>query len=69
MVPSFGCFTASPISLCERISLGDASGLCCTIELGVGYHWADEGGLAHRGFDYASVEGDDNFTEDYTYTN
>ncbi len=47
--------------LCQR-------GLCKVIELGVGYNW-----LAHDKHNpialttYASIEGNDNFTEEYTY--
>jgi cytochrome c oxidase subunit 2 len=49
----------SPI--CQR-------GLCKTIELGVGYHWLDEKGRSPIALStYASIEGDDNFTEHYTY--
>ena len=49
----------SPI--CQR-------GLCKTIELGVGYHWLDEKGNSPVALStYASIEGDDNFTEHYTY--
>jgi cytochrome c oxidase subunit 2 len=43
-------------------------GLCKTIELGVGYHLLDEGGRSPIALStYASVEGDHNFKEDYTY--
>jgi len=49
----------SPI--CQR-------GLCKTIELGLGYHWLDEKGSSPIALStYASIEGDDNFTEHYTY--
>lgn len=43
--------------------------LCKTIELGVGYHWLDEGERSSplSLSTYASVEGDNNFTNDYTY--
>ncbi|MEP6903637.1 MAG: DUF5777 family beta-barrel protein, partial [Actinomycetota bacterium] len=53
--------SASRSPLCER-------GLCRTIEVGLGYNW-----LAHDKDSpfalttYASVEGNDNFTEEYTY--
>ena len=48
----------SPI--CQR-------GLCKTIELGVGYHWLDERGRSPLALStYASIEGDDNFTENFT---
>ena len=43
-------------------------GLCRTIELGVGYHWLDEKGPSPVALStYASMEGDDNFTEHFTY--
>jgi plastocyanin len=49
----------SPI--CQR-------GLCRTVEIGVGYHLLDERGRSPIALSaYASIEGDDNFTEDYTY--
>jgi cytochrome c oxidase subunit 2 len=49
----------SPI--CQR-------GLCRTIEFGVGYHLLDERGRSPLALSsYASVEGDDNFRENYTY--
>jgi plastocyanin len=44
------------------------SGLCKTIEVGLGYHFLDEAGrspIALSG--YASVEGDDNFKRRFTY--
>jgi cytochrome c oxidase subunit 2 len=69
-VPSFGLFygitdklyvNAYRSGICQR-------GLCRTIELGVGYHWFDEGKESPIAVStYASVEGDDNFTEAYTY--
>ena len=69
-VPSFGLsygitdklyVNAYRSAICQR-------GLCRTIELGVGYHWFDEGKESPIAVStYASVEGDDNFTEDYTY--
>lgn len=44
------------------------TGLCKTIEIGVGYHWLDEAGRSPIALStFASVEGDDNFTEKYTY--
>lgn len=47
--------------LCQR-------GLCKTIELGVGYHWLNQKGKSPVAFTtYASIEGNDNFTEEYTY--
>jgi cytochrome c oxidase subunit II len=43
-------------------------GLCRTIELGVGYHWLDEGGRSPLALStYASIEGDENFSQNYTY--
>ena len=44
-------------------------GLCRTIELGVGYHWLDENERSSplSLSTYVSVEGEDNFTNDYTY--
>jgi cytochrome c oxidase subunit 2 len=44
------------------------TGLCRTIEMGVGYHWLDEAGRSPLALStYASVEGDDNFRHDYTW--
>jgi hypothetical protein len=49
----------SPI--CQR-------GLCRTIELGVGYHFLDERGSSPLALTtYASIEGDENFSRNYTY--
>lgn len=43
-------------------------GLCRTVELGLGYHFTDQGKRSPLGISaYASVEGNDNFTEEYTY--
>lgn len=43
-------------------------GLCKTIEFGIGYHLLDERGRSPVALStYASVEGDDNFKDDYTY--
>ncbi|MEQ1606664.1 MAG: DUF5777 family beta-barrel protein [Pyrinomonadaceae bacterium] len=43
-------------------------GLCRTIELGVGYHITDQNKKSPVALStYASVEGNDNFTEEYTY--
>lgn len=43
-------------------------GLCKTIELGLGYHLLDEAGKSPIALSaYASVEGDHNFTERYTW--
>jgi cytochrome c oxidase subunit 2 len=43
--------------------------LCKTIELGVGYHWLDENERSSplSLSTYVSVEGENNFTHDYTY--
>ena len=47
--------------LCQR-------GLCRTIEIGLGYHLLDEAGKSPVALSaYASIEGNDNFTEEYTY--
>ncbi len=47
--------------LCQR-------GLCRTIELGIGYHWLDQTKKSPIALTtYASVEGNDNFTKEYTY--
>lgn len=44
------------------------SGLCKTIEIGLGYHILDEAGRSPIALSaYASVEGDDNFKRRYTY--
>ncbi|MBV9957953.1 MAG: cupredoxin domain-containing protein [Acidobacteria bacterium] len=43
-------------------------GMCKTIEIGLGYHWLDEAGRSPVSLQtYASIEGNDNFTEEYTY--
>ena len=43
-------------------------GLCRTIELGVGYHITDQNKRSPIALStYASIEGNDNFTEEYTY--
>jgi cytochrome c oxidase subunit 2 len=43
-------------------------GVCKTIEIGLGYHWLDEAGRSPISLStYTSIEGDDNFTETYTY--
>jgi hypothetical protein len=70
-VPSFGLFygitdklyvDAYRSAICQR-------GLCRTIEIGAGYHFLDEqkgqSPIALSG--YTSVEGDDNFTQNFTY--
>lgn len=69
-VSSFGLFygvtdrlyvSAYRSPLCQR-------GLCRTIELGVGYHLLDERDRSPLALStYASVEGDDNFGQNYTY--
>jgi len=69
-VPSFGLFygvtdklyvSAYRSAICQR-------GLCRTIEIGAGYHWVDEGAESPIAVStYASIEGDDNFTQNYTY--
>jgi hypothetical protein len=69
-VPAFGLFygitdklyvNAYRSAICQR-------GLCRTIEIGAGYHWLDEGKESPIAVStYASVEGDDNFTQNYTY--
>jgi cytochrome c oxidase subunit 2 len=47
--------------LCQR-------GLCRTIEVGAGYHWLDEKGDSPIALStYASIEGDENFTRNFTY--
>jgi hypothetical protein len=53
--------SASRSPICQK-------GLCKTIEIGVGYHWLDQKGSSPIALTtYASVEGNDNFTEEYTY--
>jgi cytochrome c oxidase subunit 2 len=43
-------------------------GMCKTIEIGLGYHWLDEKGRSPIALStYASIEGNDNFTEEFTY--
>ncbi|HKY04440.1 MAG TPA: DUF5777 family beta-barrel protein [Blastocatellia bacterium] len=43
-------------------------GLCRTVEVGLGYHLLDEAGRSPVALSaYASVEGDDNFSENFTY--
>lgn len=43
-------------------------GLCRTIEIGVGYNWIGQSEKSQIGLTtYASIEGNDNFTEEYTY--
>jgi hypothetical protein len=53
--------SASRSPLCQR-------GLCRTIEVGFGYNWlAQDKDSPFALTTYASVEGNDNFTEEYTY--
>ena len=43
-------------------------GLCKTIEVGLGYHFTDQNKKSPIALSaYASIEGNDNFTEEYTY--
>ncbi len=43
-------------------------GLCRTVEVGLGYHFTDQNEKSPLAVSaYASVEGNDNFTEEYTY--
>lgn len=43
-------------------------GFCRAIEVGVGYNWLAQSKQSKVGFTtYASIEGSDNFTEEYTY--
>lgn len=47
--------------LCQR-------GACRTVEIGVGYNWIAQDRDSPVGFStFASIEGNDNFTEEYTY--
>lgn len=53
--------SASRSPLCQR-------GLCRTIEVGLGYNWlAQDKDSPFALTTYASIEGNDNFTEEYTY--
>ncbi len=53
--------SASRSPLCQR-------GLCRTIEVGLGYNWfAQDKNSPFALTTYASIEGNDNFTEEYTY--
>jgi hypothetical protein len=53
--------TAYRSPLCRR-------GVCRTIEVGLGYNWLAQSKESPIGLStYASVEGNDNFTEEYTY--
>jgi cytochrome c oxidase subunit 2 len=56
----YGKVSRSPV--CDRI------GLCKTVEFGLGYHFLDEAGKSPIALSaYTSIEGDDNFTENYNY--
>jgi cytochrome c oxidase subunit II len=56
----YGKVTRSPI--CDRLFL------CKTIEIGLGYHLLDEAGKSPLALSaYTSIEGDDNFTENFNY--
>jgi cytochrome c oxidase subunit 2 len=51
-----------------RSPICDRAGLCKTIEVGLGYHLLDEAGKSPIALSvYNSVEGDDNFTENFNY--
>lgn len=53
--------TAYRSPLCRR-------GVCRTIEVGLGYNWIAQSKESPIGLStYASIEGNDNFTEEYTY--
>ena len=54
-------FTGYRSPLCQK-------GLCRTVELGLGYHFTDQNDRSPLAVSaYASIEGNDNFTEEYTY--
>ena len=54
-------FTGYRSPVCQK-------GLCRTIELGLGYHFTDQNEKSPLAVSaYASIEGNDNFTEEYTY--
>jgi plastocyanin len=56
----YGKVSRSPV--CDRLHL------CKTIEIGLGYHLLDEAGKSPIALSaYTSIEGDDNFTENYNY--
>jgi cytochrome c oxidase subunit 2 len=43
-------------------------GMCKVIEIGLGYHWLDEKGRSPVALStYGSIEGNDNFSEEFTY--
>jgi cytochrome c oxidase subunit 2 len=51
-----------------RSPICDRAGLCKTIEMGLGYHLLDEAGKSPIALSvYGSIEGDDNFTENFNY--
>jgi len=69
-VPSFGLFYGITNKLYVNFYRSPICqpGLCRTIELGVGYHWLDEKGQSPVALStYASVEGDNNFENNFTY--
>lgn len=56
----YGKVSRSPV--CDRLFL------CKTIEIGLGYHILDEAGKSPIALSaYTSIEGDDNFSENYNY--
>jgi cytochrome c oxidase subunit II len=56
----YGKVSRSPV--CDRLFL------CKTVEFGLGYHFLDEAGKSPVALSaYTSIEGDDNFTENYNY--
>jgi plastocyanin len=56
----YGKVSRSPV--CDRLFL------CKTIEIGLGYHLLDEAGKSPIAMSaYTSIEGDDNFSENYNY--
>jgi cytochrome c oxidase subunit II len=56
----YGKVSRSPV--CDRLFL------CKTIEIGLGYHLLDEAGKSPIALSaYTSIEGDDNFSENYNY--
>jgi cytochrome c oxidase subunit 2 len=70
-VSSFGFsygFTDRIYGKVYRSPICTGSGLCKTIELGLGFHLLDEAGKSPIAMSaYTSVEGDSNFTENYTF--
>ncbi|MBI3651365.1 MAG: cupredoxin domain-containing protein [Acidobacteria bacterium] len=64
---SYG-FTDRLYGKVSRSPVCDRQGLCKTIELGFGYHLLDQAGKSPIALSiYNSIEGDDNFTENYNY--